>query len=214
MPTGVLEDEATPTRQDGGGPGSQGPSGGNGGPDGNGGILGDPARIGVLAFMGTVTMLFIGFTSAYILRRAQADWRPLAAPSLLWVTTALLLGSSGTLEVARRRFRNWDLAGARTWVAVTGVLGSLFVVGQVLAWRQLAGQGVFLATNPHSSFFYVLTGAHGLHLLGGLCWFAVVAARLRRMAFAPGEDGLGLFAMYWHFLAGLWLYLLYLLFVF
>ena len=89
----------------------------------------------------------------------------------------------------------------------------LFLVGQVAAWRQLAARGVFLASNPHSSFFYVLTGMHGVHLIGGLAWFAVVLAQVRRLALTPGEDGLRLFATYWHFLAGLWVYLLYLLFV-
>ena len=76
-----------------------------------------------------------------------------------------------------------------------------------------AAQGVFLATNPHSSFFYMLTGLHGLHLLGGLFWFAAVLVDVRRMAYTPGEDGLRLFATYWHFLGALWLYLLVLLFV-
>jgi cytochrome c oxidase subunit 3 len=67
----------------------------------------------------------------------------------------------------------------------------------------LAAQGVFLATNPHSSFFFLLTGLHGLHLLGGLVWFLVVLVRVRRMDYTPGEDGLRLFATYWHFLAAL-----------
>src|SRR5262245_54000547 len=72
-------------------------------------VLGDSARFGLLAFMGTVSMLFIGFTSAYILRRASPDWRPLAPPSLLFVNTAILLASSLTLEGARRRLRGWEL---------------------------------------------------------------------------------------------------------
>ncbi len=176
-------------------------------------ILGDPKQLGLLAFMGTVSMLFIGFTSAYILRRASPDWRPLAPPSLLFVNTAILLASSVTVEGARRRLRGWELRGVRRYVAATGVLGLLFVVGQVGAWRQLAARGVFLASNPHSSFFYMLTGMHGLHLVGALVWFALVFAKVRRTGYAPGEDGLGLFATFWHFLGALWLYLLFLLFV-
>lgn len=173
----------------------------------------DTAKVGLLAFLASVTMLFLGFTSAYILRRASADWRPLAAPSLLWVNTAVLLASSGALETARRCLRGWDLAGCARWTWATGLLGALFVAGQLGAWRQLAGQGVYLASNPSSSFFYVLSGLHALHLTGGIAWFARIALRLRRLALAPGEDGLGPFALYWHFLAGLWLYLLVLLFV-
>jgi cytochrome c oxidase subunit 3 len=158
-------------------------------------------------------MLFIGFTSAYIVRRSGADWRPLEAPFLLWVNTAVLLASSASLERARRLLRAWDLAGTRSWMAATGVLGGLFVAGQWLAWRQLAGQGIYLSSNPHSSFFYLLTGLHLLHLAGGLVWFGALVAKLSRMGLAPGPDGLRLFATYWHFLAALWIYLLFLLFV-
>jgi cytochrome c oxidase subunit 3 len=159
-------------------------------------------------------MLFIGFTSAYILRRTSEDWRPLSAPPVLWRNTLALLLSSATLEVGRRRLRGWDLRGAQAWVTATGALGVLFVAGQIVGWRQLAERGVFLASNPHSSFFYVLTGVHVVHLLGGLAWFAVVARRLQRLRVTPGEDGLRLFATYWHFLGGLWVYLLFLLFVY
>lgn len=181
--------------------------------DGSSDILGDPTKFGLWAFMGTVTMLFIGFTSAYILRRASSDWRPLSPPALLYVNTLVLLASGGALETARKRLRGWELEAVRGWVAATGALGALFLLGQLAAWRELAARGVFLATNPHSSFFYVLTGVHGLHLGGGLCWFGVVYSKARRMAYAPGTDGLALFATYWHFLAGLWVYLLFLLFV-
>ena len=81
------------------------------------------------------------------------------------------------------------------------------------AWRILASLGVFLASNPHSSFFYMLTGVHLVHLAGGLAWFAVTYTKLRRLDYAPGDDGLGLFAVYWHFVGGLWAYLLLLLYV-
>jgi len=196
----------------GGGPG--GPDRGGEGPGGGRpGFLGDVRLFGLWAFLGTVSMLFIGFTSAYMIRRTSVDWRPLQAPGILWANTAALAASSVALQAARRRLREWDLRSVLPWVAVTGALGVLFLGGQVLAWRMLAAQGVFLATNPHSSFFFLLTGLHGLHLLGGLVWFVVVLVRVRRMDYTPGEDGLRLFATYWHFLAVLWAYLLLLLFV-
>lgn len=173
----------------------------------------DPARFGLWAFLGTVSMLFIGFTSALLLRRASFDWQPLQAPRILWANTTALLLSSAALEAARRRLRGFDLAGTAPFVYATGALGALFVAGQFLAWQRLSAQGIYLATNPHSSFFYLLTGMHILHLTGGLCWYGVIVARLRRMALVPGEDGLALFATYWHFLGLLWLYLLFVLFV-
>jgi cytochrome c oxidase subunit 3 len=212
MPPQTLE---KPTRLAPGGPHRGEPPlspRGPGGP-GSGGIAADPTRLGLWLFLGTVSMLFIGFTSAYLVRRGSADWRPLAAPALLWWNTAAIAASSLTLEVARRRLRGWAPAAAVPWVAATGALGALFAVGQVLAWRALAARGFYLETNPHNSFFYVLTGAHLLHLAGGLVWSGVVLSRVRRLAYVPGEDGLGLFATYWHFLAALWIYLLVLLFV-
>jgi cytochrome c oxidase subunit III len=171
------------------------------------------ARFGVWLMLGTMSMMFIGFTSSYMVRRINADWQPIPLPGILWVNTLALLASSVVLEVSRRSLKSWDLPGAQRWLAFTGLLGVLFAAGQMMAWKHLAALGVFLASNPHSSFFYMLTGIHLVHLAGGLCWFAVAFTKLRRLAYAPGEDGLGLFAVYWHFLGGLWAYLLLLLYV-
>ena len=161
-------------------------------------------------------MLFIGFTSAYLLRRASADWRPLAAPvhalgrtpPRSWRSSVTPRGGAAAaarLGPARARFPWWRRPGS--WA-------SLFLAGQVLAWRQLAAQGVFLASNPHSSFFYVLTGRpRPAPRWAGSSGSLAVLVQVRRLAYTPGEDGLRLFATYWHFLGGLWLYLLVLLFV-
>ncbi|HET8645883.1 MAG TPA: cytochrome c oxidase subunit 3 [Vicinamibacteria bacterium] len=212
MTTPVLDKPAGVLR-DGGTGGVPGRPHGDGGGDGPPGAAGDPRRFGLWLFLGTLTMLFLGFSSAYVVRRAGADWAPLPRPGVLWVGAGLLLASTVTLEIARRRLRGWDLVGTQGWLALTGVLGGLFLVAQLLAWRALAAQGVFLATNPHSSFFYVLSGLHALHLVGGLVWFAVALWKVRRMAYTPGEDALVLFATYWHFLTVLWAYLLVLLFL-
>jgi cytochrome c oxidase subunit 3 len=214
MSAPVLDDKpvAAPAPRSGGPGGFAEQSGGDG--EGSPGIFGDPARFGLWAFLGTVSMLFIGFTSAYIVRRSGTDWRPISPPPLLWINTAVLIASSVTLERARRLLRTWDPSGTRTWLAVAGLLGALFVAGQLMVWRRLAGQGIFLASNPHSSFFYVLTGLHALHLAGGLVWFGVVLAKLARMTLTPGNDGLRLLATYWHFLGALWIYLVLLLFLF
>ena len=170
-------------------------------------------RFGLWLVLATLSMMFIGFTSAYVVRRAAADWVALPFPSVLVWNTLALLASSVFLERSRRALQSWDLPGAQRWLAVTGALGALFAGGQTVAWRQLAGMGVFLSSNPHSSFFYLLTGVHLAHLAFGLWWFAASFIRLRRMAYAPGEDGLGLFAVYWHFLGALWAYLLVVLYV-
>ena len=144
----------------------------------------------LMAFLCTVVMLFAAFTAAYLIRRSGADWQRLSMPSILWVTTAVLLASSVTIELARR-------SGSRRWLAATLVLGAVFLAGQLLAWRALATAGVFLPTHPHSSFFYMLTAVHAVHLIGGIVALALVAARGGRA---------GLCATYWHFVDGVWLY--------
>ncbi len=168
----------------------------------------DTGFVGLLAFLGTVSMLFLGFTSALLLRRASFDWQPLAAPSLLWLSTALLLLSSVALAVARARERRGLARGALAAAAVSGALAIGFVGAQLGAWRQLARAGVFLASNPSSSFFFVLTGAHALHVLGAIGWFPRAFSRLR----AGRPDALRLYGIYWHYLGGLWLYLVVLMF--
>jgi cytochrome c oxidase subunit III len=214
MTSPILEKAPPEERQDDRGPGLPGRPDGDGGEgEGPGGLASDPHRFGLWLFLGTLTMLFIGFTSAYVVRRASADWAPIAVPRILWANSVVLLAGSATLEIARRRLRGWDLPGTQGWLALTGALGGLFLVGQLLAWRGLSQAGVFLSSNPHSSFFFVLTGLHGLHLLVGLVWFVVAMWRVRHLAYTPGGDALGLFAIYWHFLSVLWVYLFVLLFL-
>ncbi len=197
-----------------------GPTGrrpGDDGGDGGGPDAGwDPGRFGLWAFLGTVSMLFIGFTSAYIVRRTAVDWRALPAPRLLWWNTAALLLSSVTLERARQRRRAYDGPGVGGWLAATGLLALVFVAGQFRAWRVLRALGYFLSSNPHSSFFYLLSGVHIVHVAGGLLWFAGVlwALHARGAASAAAGRSLSLFATYWHFLGALWLYVAFLIFFF
>lgn len=171
-------------------------------------------QVGLLFFLATVFMLFAGFTSAYIVRQATGnDWVPIELPSFLWVSSALVLISSITMEFARRRARAGNAAESKRWLVATEVLGIAFLASQYIAWRQLAAQGLFLPSNPHSSFFYILTGAHGIHLAGGLIALAVAAVRA-----SPGDSRnvsvhrTTLCATYWHFFALLWLMLFVVLF--
>jgi cytochrome c oxidase subunit III len=217
MATEILDargPERVPLAERAGGPAGRGPirHGDGGGP----GAGFDPAQFGLWAFLGTVTMLFIGFTSAYIVRRTGIDWRPLPLPRLLWWNTAALLLSGATLEFARRRRSALDLRGLRAGLGATALLAALFVAGQFQAWRLLRALGFFLSSNPHSSFFYMLSGVHLFHLGGGLVWFALVLYRLRGARYGAAEGGrtLSLFATYWHFLGLLWVYVLVLIFVF
>jgi cytochrome c oxidase subunit 3 len=168
-----------------------------------------PAQTGVVAGIAAITMTFAAFTSAMVMRKGGApDWAHFQLPPLLFANTAVLLASSGTLEVARRRLRGGRAGGA--WLSATLALGVLFVAGQVAAWRALAAQGVFLATGPAGAFFYVLTAAHAAHVLGGLTALAYMRHRVRHATAVP-FGALGAVTTYWHFMDGLWLYLFFLL---
>lgn len=174
------------------------------------------AEVGLWALLATLSMLFAGFTSAYLVRQAGPDWAPINAPPILWFNTALLLSSSVTLEAARTRMRRRRREALKRWLLVTALLGLSFLFGQFLAWRQLAAQGVFLSTNPHSSFFYMLTGIHAVHLLGGIfaLLYALNASADGRPGWAPAQPtAINLCATYWHFVDGLWVYLFFLIFV-
>jgi cytochrome c oxidase subunit 3 len=119
------------------------------------------------------------------------------------------VASSFTIARSRRLFRADDQPGFRHWWGVTTILGIFFLVGQVLAWRQMVHAGVFLATNPSSSFFYVFTAAHGLHLLGGILALLLVLVRpTHRLTRGTATE---VVAMYWHFMDGLWVFLFLLL---
>ena len=172
------------------------------------------AELGLWAFIATATMLFAGFTSAIFVRRASSDWQPIPIPSLLWLNTALILVSSVTIERARSLAKDGRWRAVKGLVVVTAGLGILFVIGQFGAWRQLVSLGVYLPSNPHSSFFYMLTAAHAVHLLGGVIALIYLLARALKgnLATPDGKD-LGLCATYWHFVGGLWIYLFIMLFV-
>jgi cytochrome c oxidase subunit 3 len=186
-----------------------------------GGPMRDPAaryRIGAWVLIASVVMLFTALSSAYIVRSASSDdWHPIAMPRVLWLSTALILISSITLEVSRRSLKQQLDAAYSGWLLLTGLLGLGFLSSQLFAWRQLVRQGVYLAGNPHSSFFYLLTAAHGLHLLGGILALSYLVMRTRkRRDTVEGEarraGAADAVTIYWHFMDVLWIYLFLLLF--
>jgi cytochrome c oxidase subunit 3 len=166
-----------------------------------------PAQVGMWIFVGTVTMLFAAFTSAYLIRRVSADWTPIHLPTILWANTAVLLASSLVLEWARSASLASRAVAAGRQLWVTALLGAIFLGGQLAAWRELVSQGVYIPTSPHSSFFYIFTGLHGLHLCGGLILLAWTARRATRVEPAAAQRLVRLCTTYWHFLGGLWLFL-------
>ena len=192
-------------------------------------------RLGVMIGMAAIVMFFVSLTSAYIVRqgignwdsqagRYVTDWVPLKVPGMLWLNTLILLFSSVTMEMARRRTlerattaQQFGIDGEQRsipWLGITVVLGFGFLAGQAMAWKDLAAQGVYFSTNPSSSFFYLLTISHGLHLLGGVLalLYASVTAVLSR-PLATKAIVVDVTALYWHFMDGLWIYVFALLLI-
>jgi cytochrome c oxidase subunit III len=173
------------------------------------------SKTGVWVGIAAITMSFAALTSALVVRQGSAaDWRHFTFPGILYFNSLVLVASSLTLELARRRFSKSALPAALQpvtlrWLHATFALGLLFVGGQYIAWLQLRSQGLYLATNPSSSFFYVLTGVHAVHVLGGLAGLLYVAGKLRRSVLR--KSTLDAASHYWHFMDVLWLYLFLLL---
>ncbi len=166
--------------------------------------------VGVFA----ITMSFAAFTSALFVREGTTDWGHLALPPVLYLNTLILLASSGTLEGARRALvsgRAGDVEGTRkasVWVLLTLLLGLSFCAGQFRAWQELRDAGIYLATNPNSSFFYLLTFLHVLHVLVGILVLVYLAGRLLASHTTFRRSLFDNTAVYWHFMGVLWVYLL------
>jgi len=216
-----------------------------GGDDGGSGRQGSPdhrtrlrrARLGLLVALTPVLMLFVSFTSAYVVRQGLPtldprtnqmvrDWIPIKLPNLLLANTCVLLLSTVSMELARRQMKReatlspaerpaaglFSTETAFPWLALTILLGICFLTGQWLAWRELAARGFYVATSPSSSFIYLLTGTHAIHLMGGmLALFVAGGAALFERPAGTRSILVDVSAWYWHFMALLWIYILCLL---
>ena len=167
------------------------------------------AKIGLGVFLAVVGSLFALFISAYSMRTTMVDWRALPIPRLLWFNTAVLVLSSVALQGAQVAARRNDINGVIVGLCAGGASAVTFLVGQLLAWRELSIAGYFLASNPANSFFYLITAVHGLHLMGGLVALGRTTAKVWHGA--PVTEvrlSVELCAIYWHFLLLVWLVLL------
>ena len=169
----------------------------------------DQARLGLWMFLGTVTMLFAAFASAYIVRRSGSDWRPVALPGMLWLNTAMLAASSVALEAAATSGASRRWHAARAGICAALGLGVLFLAGQVLAWRQMVAAGVYWPTSPHSSFFFMLTGAHAVHVVAALAVLAWGTAATWSAAHDPRRwrTRMEICRTFWHYLGAVWVFL-------
>lgn len=176
-----------------------------------------PSSTAIYVAVVGIGMIFAALTSALVVRKGGAtDWKGFTLPSILYLNTLVLLASGFVLEIGRRSVGRFMAAPDREhigkptfWFYLTLGLGLVFVAGQYVAWGQLRREGLYLATNPSSSFFYVLTVTHALHVLGGLGGLVLVTIRLQRLTLH--KSTLNAVSRYWHFMDALWIYLLCLL---
>jgi cytochrome c oxidase subunit 3 len=166
-------------------------------------------KVALGVFLAVVGAFFALFASAYLMRMGFGDWRPVPIPRIVWVNTVMLVLASVALECALAADRQHDVPTLRLGLALGAVTTLAFLAGQLVAWRDLAASGYLVAGNPANSFFYLLTGLHGLHILGGL----VALARATPAAWGAGDARrlrlrLELCVAYWHFLLFVWLCLL------
>jgi cytochrome c oxidase subunit III len=167
------------------------------------------AKIGLGVFLAVVGSLFALFISAYSMRMNMVDWRALPVPRLLWFNTGVLVLSSVALQWAHMAARRNDIDGVIVGLCAGGASAVTFLVGQLVAWRELSAAGYFLASNPANSFFYLITAAHGLHLIGGLVALGRTTTKVwRGVEMMQLRLSVELCAIYWHFLLLVWLVLL------
>jgi cytochrome c oxidase subunit 3 len=165
--------------------------------------------------LAATTMVFAAFTSAFVVRRGLSDdWSSMPKPQILFVNTAVLLASSVVLDRSRHALRKHDRSRFNVWWTAATALGILFLLGQAYAWRELARAGIYVATNPSSSFFYVLTASHAVHLLGGVTALVYVDVQAWRLRLGPAKrTAIDVTAVFWHFLDGVWVYLMVLFYI-
>ena len=176
---------------------------------------GQSTRTGIWVALAAIAMMFAALTSALFVREGSAtDWQHIALPPILWFNTLALIASSVALELARRRVSAFmrgqedSRAAGSLWLNITMLLGLVFVIGQYLAWLQLRSMGLYLPTNPNSSFFYLFTGVHVIHVVGGLGGLTRVMVKFRGSARTLRRSTIDATSYYWHFMGLLWIYLL------
>lgn len=168
-----------------------------------------PHKYSLWIAMGSITMMFIGFTSAYVVKRAQANWFTFQLPVIFWISTAVILTSSVTIQMAVKQFRNRNMQRYKQLITLTAILGVAFAACQWMGFKQMNDMGLPLSGPASVSFIYVIVSAHLLHVLGGVVALLIMfgrafRTRVRTYSAVPIEVA----ATYWHFVDGLWIYLL------
>jgi cytochrome c oxidase subunit 3 len=167
-----------------------------------------PKKFALWLFIVTVIMIFAALTSAYIVRQSDGNWVIFDLPNLFLITTGVILVSSATMHWTYLSVKKDNLESAKLAIVITTILGIAFLVGQYMAWGQMVKNSIYLVGNPSGSFVYVISGLHGLHIIGGIVFLLIVMVSIfRAKIHSKNLLRIEMCATYWHFLDGLWLYL-------
>ncbi len=167
-----------------------------------------PKVVALTTFLAVATSFFALILSAYSLRMDYGDWVPLTEPQLLWLNTGVLAVASVVLQWTRNIAVRGNVRQLKPGLLLTGLLTAAFLVGQVIAWQQLHAAGQYATSNPSNAFFFLLTGIHGLHILGGMyVWARATVKVIGGSADAAVRQSVELCTIYWHFLLLVWLVL-------
>jgi cytochrome c oxidase subunit 3 len=170
-----------------------------------------PHKFTLWVAIGSILMMFAGLTSAYIVKRSQASWLMLEIPVIFWYSTAAILASSVTVQLSLKALKAREMMAYKRWLMITSVLGVLFLVLQIVGFKQFGANDIRLigaGSNASYSFLLAISGLHGLHVLGGVIALVVIAIMaLRTTTRNYNTIPLEVAATYWHFVDALWIYL-------
>ena len=167
-----------------------------------------PKKFAMWLFMASVLMLFASITSAYIVRQAEGNWLFFELPALFAYSTAVIVISSLTIQLGYFAAKHDQFDKLQRMVSVTGVMGVVFLIMQVIGWSQLVSQSIYFVGNPSGSFVYVITGLHGAHIISALIFLLVVLRSASAQRINSGNMAqMEMCVTYWHFLGILWVYL-------
>lgn len=167
-----------------------------------------PKKFALWLFIVTVIMIFAALTSAYIVRQSDGNWVIFDLPNLFLITTGIILVSSATMHWTYLSVKKDNFESAKLAIVITTILGIAFLVGQYMAWGEMVKNSIYLVGNPSGSFVYVISGLHGLHIIGGIVFLLIVMVSIfGAKIHSKNLLRIEMCATYWHFLDGLWLYL-------
>ncbi len=168
----------------------------------------NPRKFILWLFIVSISMLFAALTSAYMVRKSEGNWLNVEMPTLFWISSGIILISSLTMHLAVRSAGKDDFSKLKTWISLTLILGLGFLITQYMGWSELVTSNVYFVGNPAGSFVYVFSGLHGLHIVSGIVFLAIIFYLvLAQKVHSKNLNSIQMCATFWHFLDGLWLYL-------